>query len=62
MEYKNLPILEQAYNFNLELYRVVNNFPKAHKMILGNKILNLGNETLEHLTEASYLRGYAGQP
>ena len=54
-----LPILEQAYHFNLELYRLVTNFPKAHKMILGNKILNLGNETLEYLTEASYLRGEA---
>jgi four helix bundle protein len=57
MEEKNLPILEQAYNFNLELYRLVNNFPKAHKMVLGNKILNQGNTILEALTEASYLRG-----
>ena len=62
MKHKQLPILEQTYKFNMDLYRLVNNFPKAHKMILGNKILNLGNETLEHLTEASYLRGYAGQP
>lgn len=30
MENKNLPILEQTYNFNPELYRLVNNFPKAH--------------------------------
>ena len=57
MEHKNLPILEQTYNFNLELYRLVNNFPKAHKMVLGNKILNMGNAILENLTEASYLRG-----
>lgn len=57
MEHKNLPILEQTYNFNLELYRLVNNFPKAHKMVLGNKILNQGNAILENLTEASYLRG-----
>lgn len=57
MEEKNLPILEQAYNFNLELYKLVNNFPKAHKMVLGNKILNQGNTILEVLTEASYLRG-----
>ncbi len=57
MEHKSLPILEQTYNFNLELYQLVNNFPKAHKMVLGNKILNMGNVILENLTEASYLRG-----
>jgi len=52
-----LSILELVYKLNLELYKMVNNFPRAHKMVLGNKIITIANQVLEDINDASLLRG-----
>ena len=36
-----IPIIQQAFDFNVALYEYVNKFPRAHKALLGREMLHL---------------------
>jgi len=51
---RQIPALESSSELLLDLYRTVGNFPISQKPVLGNQIINLGNQLSELLIEASF--------
>jgi hypothetical protein len=54
------PALEAHYQFLLWLVPAVDRFPKAHKFVLGDRILNIALDILESLVEATFTRDRRG--
>jgi hypothetical protein len=50
------PALEAHYQFLLWLFPSVDRFPKAHKFVFGDRILNTALDVLENLVEATFTR------
>jgi len=53
---KELPIIQQTYDLIKWYVPVLNNLPRDHHFILGDRIIRLLYETLEQLIAARYSR------
>jgi len=53
---KELPIIQQTYDLIKWYVPVLNNLPRDHHFILGDRIIRLLYETLEQLITARYSR------
>ena len=47
MRYNHLPIFQQSYDLNLEIYRATHNFPREYKYTLGQKLKEISAEMLD---------------
>ncbi len=54
--YQHLPIFQKAYDLNLEIYRLVHNFPREYKYTLGQKLKEVISELLERIVMANSLK------
>ncbi len=45
--YNHLPIFQQSYDLNLEIYRTTHNFPREYKYTLGQKLKEISNEIMD---------------
>jgi hypothetical protein len=50
------PAVEAHYQFLLWLVPTVDRFPKAHKFVFGDRVLNVGLDVLELLVAATFTR------
>jgi hypothetical protein len=53
-------VVERAYDFVLWLLPKVENFPKAHRFTIGERLTMQGLDLLTSLVEAAYTRDKAG--
>lgn len=45
--YNHLPVFQQSYDLNLEIYRTTHNFPREYKYTLGQKLKEISAEMLD---------------
>ena len=51
--YSHLPIFQSAYDLNLEIHRRVENFPRAHRYSMGERLKNISLDLLELTIKAN---------
>jgi hypothetical protein len=47
MRYNHLPVFQQGYDLNLEIYRATHSFPREYKYTLGQKLKEISAEMLD---------------
>jgi len=56
-----LPIIQKTYDLIKWYVPILNNVPKDHKLILGQRIINNLYDLLESLVKARYMKGNKSQ-
>ncbi len=56
--YEHLPIFKSSYDFMIELYKVISNFPKEYKYTIGEKLKLYSLELVTNIYEINSEKDY----
>ncbi len=54
--YFHIPIFQQGYDLNLQIYRTTHNFPREYKYTLGQELKKVSSELLDYIVKANQKR------
>jgi len=52
-KYNHLPIFQETYKLTLEIHQTVDQFPRAHKYVLGQRLKDITSDLMDLIVEAN---------